>query len=109
MSASAGVAGAGNPAGDALADSSAGRQMDSPSLCQKTREGNIRNKGKDELSFIQKNVQDSKAGTANLCKSIADLHNVVAFVQGEDPGAWLCWRYIVQGYPVCRATHMYTH
>jgi len=35
----------------------------------------------DELSFIQINVQHSRAGTACLCKSIADLQAVIALVQ----------------------------
>jgi len=81
ISASAGAAGASNSAGDALANSSTGRQTDTPLLCQKKQKDDIHNYGKDELSFIQINVQHSRAGTANLCKPIADLHNVVALVQ----------------------------
>jgi len=35
----------------------------------------------DELSFIQINVQHSRAGTECLCKSIADLPAAIALVQ----------------------------
>ena len=65
MSASAGVAGVSNPAGNALADNSTGRRSDIPLLCQKKQKDDIHSNGKDKLSFIQINVQHSKAGTAN--------------------------------------------
>jgi len=35
----------------------------------------------DELTFIQIEVQHSRARTASVCKSIADLHAGIAMVQ----------------------------
>jgi len=44
---------ASNPAGDALADSLAGRQMDTLLLCQKKQKDGIHNYGKDEYHLFR--------------------------------------------------------